>query len=256
MSATNVSEFASIVASVGTVSSQLMNLSALPSIIEIHRAKSTLLYPAFPFVIAIAAAFVGLAYALLSKQYVVLISVFCSATINSSFLLVHLYYSQKRSAIVRSLLLLLLADAIALGLGPAIGCIGATGDHCLQFSLTWIGVVCTIVYCVVYCGQLSTFREVIRTKNSGSISAPLTAGTLFCVAIWTWYSVLVMDLYYLTSSVVGDISALIQVVLLFSYPSIRTTEPTDHEIENFIPLNVFKHPLHGEIVGVKSGSTS
>ena len=246
MSARHVSEFASIVASVGTVSSQVMNLSALPSILEINRAKSTLLYPAFPFVIAVAAAFVGLTYAILSKQYVVLISVFCSLSINSSFLLVHIYYSQNRSAILRSLALLLVAAIAALGLGPAIGCIGKSAHNCLEFSLTWVGVVTTVVYSVVYCGQLSTFREVIRTKNSGSISAPLTAGTLFCVAIWTWYSVLVMDLYYLSSSLVGDISALIQVGLLLTYPSNRSVRASDNEM----------HPLRGEIVGVKSNSTA
>jgi len=246
MSARYVSEFATIVASVGTVSSQLMNLSALPSVLEIQKAKSTLLYPAFPFVVAVAAAFVGLVYALLSKQYVVLISVFCSVTLNSSFLLVHLYYTKNRSVIIRSLVRFLLADLVALGLGPALGCIGRSSEYCYEFSLTWMGVVCTVVYCVVYCGQLSTFRDVIRTRNSGSISAPLTAGTLFCAAVWTWYSVLVGDIYYLTSSIVGDISAIIQVALLLRYPSIKIATSSENEI----------HPLKGEIVGVKAESAN
>ena len=37
------------VAIVGIVFTQLMNLSSLPSIIEIFRAKDTLGYPSFPF---------------------------------------------------------------------------------------------------------------------------------------------------------------------------------------------------------------
>jgi hypothetical protein len=41
--------------------------------------------------------------------------------------------------------------------------------------------------------------------------------------MWTWYSILVSDYYYLTSSIIGNLSALTQIILLIKYPSIQPT---------------------------------
>lgn len=230
-----MSEFASTVAILGSIASQLMNLSAIPSIYEIHVARSTLAYPFFPFLISLVASVSGLCYAFMTAQLIVAMSTMFSLMQNLVYLSVHFRYSQQRSSIINMFSTLIILEALVLVAGPAAVC-AASRSGCLDFSVMWVGIVCTLVYCVVYCGQLTTFKEIIRTKNSASISPHLTAGTFICALIWTWYSILVKDQFYLASSLVGDVSAFTQVFLLLRYPRI-------------VPL---ANTEIAEIIGVKS----
>jgi len=213
----DVSNLAAAIGIVGTVSSQLMNLSAIPSIIKIHRAKSTLLFPAYPFVFGFVAAILGIVYAVFTEQYIVLVSTGMSFTFNVVFLCVHFRYTSTRSRLFKIAIGYLGIVVVVAGSGPAIDC--AVGENCRHFSTIWLGVVMTLVYSLVYCGQLTTFRDVVRRKNSASISPYLTAGVLFCASIWTLYSILVLDYFYLASSIVGVLSGLAQVVLILVYPA-------------------------------------
>lgn len=238
----NISDFAVSVAVVGSFSSQLMNLSAIPSVYKIYRAKSTLLYPAFPFVISIVAALCGFAYAIISGQKVVIASTTISITQALIYLSFHLRYSLEPHTILRSLAFLASIEVACMLAGPLAACMIGNTDTCFSFSLGWLGVICTIVYSLVYCGQLTTFRKVIDTKNSASISPWMTAGTLFCALMWTWYSVLVSDQFYLASSLVGDISGITQVVLIMKYPAILPTSGSDEHV-----------PMKESIIGTKRG---
>ena len=240
-----VSEFASGLAVLGTVSSQLMNLSAIPSIREIYLAKSTLLYPAFPFMISLVASFCGLTYAVITQQHVVMISTLISMSLNSTYLGFHLAFSKERQSIIRKTMLMAITELGLMALGPLSVCIAASEATCADFSTAWIGTICTLVYCIVYCGQLSTFREIIRTRNSAYISPWMTAGTLFCALVWTWYSVLVDDAFYLASSLIGDLSGCIQIALILKYPAIPADKATPGE-----PI-----PMKGEIVNSKNEAT-
>ena len=216
----DISTAASVFSIIGTVSSQLLNLSALPSMIEIHKARSTLLYPAFPFIIGFAANLNNIAYCFLTKQYIVLISAGLSLSFNLSYLTVHLVHSKDRGAIFRLLGFVVMTLAIASGIGPLFACLLGDSDSCEPFAVTWLGVVNVVVFCVVYCGQLWTLRDVIRTKNSASISPWLTAGVTFCAVMWTTYSCLAPDYFFLASSIVGISSSLFQIYLLIRYPRI------------------------------------
>ena len=206
---------------IGTCSSQLMNLSALPSIYLIYKKKSTLLFPPFPFIFGLNAAFVGLTYAILTQQKIVIGSTCVTLTINLICLSFHLRYSLQKRRIIKIFILLFSAVVLLTGIGPAVDC-GVSGvPECELFVVNWVGVACTIVYSLVYCGQLTTFKQVIKTKNSASISPWLTGGVLFASTMWTWYAILVSDYYYLSSSIIGDLSALTQIFLLLKYPSLQ-----------------------------------
>jgi len=219
----NVTEFATVVGIVGTCASQLMNLSALPSVYLIYTRKSTLLFPPFPFIFGLLAAFVGLTYAILTHQTIVIGSTCVTLTINLICFSVHLRYTLQRHRILKIFISLVLIEAIVTGIGPAVAC-GVDGiPECEIFVVNWVGVACTIVYSLVYCGQLTTFKQVIKSKNSASISPWLTGGVLFASTMWTWYSILVSDYYYLSSSIIGNLSALTQIILLIKYPSVQPT---------------------------------
>jgi solute carrier family 50 protein (sugar transporter) len=238
----NISDFAVSVAVIASISSQLMNLSAIPSIYKIYRAKSTLLYPAFPFVISSVAALCGITYAIITSQKVVLLSTSISITQALTYLSFHLHYSLEPQRILRTFAYLAIIELSCMLAGPLVVCTIGNAETCSSFSVGWIGVICTTVYSLVYCGQLTTLKQVIETKNSASISPWLTAGTLFCALIWTWYSVLVSDQFYLVSSLVGDISGITQVVCIMKYPAILPTSGSDDQV-----------PMKESIIGTKRG---
>lgn len=217
---TEMPDAAFIFGVLGAASSQVMNLSALPSITEILRSKSTLLYPAFPFIIGLAASWTGLAYCIITGQTLVIISTSCTMSFNLTFLTIHFIFSKNRRELIRLFSLVGSAVIMLSTVGPLIFCLSRTKDACEEFTKDWLGVVIVLVYGLLYCGQLWTLRTVIKTRNSASISPWLTAGLAFCALMWTLYSIFVPDYFYLGSSVTGDISALIQIFLLIKYPRI------------------------------------
>ena len=213
-----VSSIAAAFGVVGAVSSQLMNLSAIPSMLQIIRAKSTLLYPPYPFIIGLAASINGLTYCIITGQWVVVISTSFTMSFNLAYLIIHFTFSQKRRAIARLTAISVSAVVVISGSGPLIACLSDSVDSCSSFAVTWLGGVSTVVYCLVYSGQLWTVRQIIKMGNSSPISPWLTAGVTFCAAMWTVYAALVPDFFYLASSVSGDLSALVQIGLLWRYP--------------------------------------
>jgi uncharacterized protein with PQ loop repeat len=222
MSAKSVSTAASIVAIFGTIGSQAMNLSAIPSIREIHKAKSTLLYPAFPFMICILANIPGMIYPIMTRQWVSAISSVFNITINATFLCFHFYYSSIRRKLIIQFVLFLILDVFVMLIGPIIACTSSSID-CDNFADSWLGTYVAIIYSFLFCGQLITVREVIATRNSGSISPWMTGGATLASFLWTLYGGMVMDLYYLISSAFGLFGCFIQIFLLLKFP--RSTSP-------------------------------
>jgi uncharacterized protein with PQ loop repeat len=204
------------VAILGIVATQIMNLSSVFSIIEILKARSTLMYPTFPFSISIVASATSIIYAVLSEQLIVGLSSMMTVSQCSIYLSVHWYFSKNRRAIVRELTLMALAVGFSIAIGPLVKC--PISVDCSDFTTEWFGLVMAIVSCLRYGAQAASFREVVSTKNSASISPYMTAGALFGSAAWTLYALLAGDPYYLASGLAGLLSCIGQVVLLIKYP--------------------------------------
>ena len=212
----------------GVVASQMMNLSAIPSIIEIVHARSTLSYPSFPIVIGVTNAIHNIFYALSRGNEFVIYSSFMSLILNSVFLVIHSRFSSSHSSITREVVYFpVLTNGISLILVTTRAgvrtCI-QDPTKCIQDQSLVLGTISTIVATLSYCGQLSTFRRVVRTKNSSSISPWMTAGVLVRAFCWFAYSYLISDLFYLTSTSIGLFSAAVQIALLILYPRIRKLE--------------------------------
>ena len=211
------------VAIFGIVATQIMNLSSLPSILQIISSKSTLLYPTFPFSVSIVASSTSIIYSVLSGQIIVGLSSIMTVAQCIVYLCVHVYYSSNRFRIFQELLILSLVVAFAIAGGSVIGCFFVA---CSVFVTQWFGLVMAVVSCVRYGAQSFTLFTVIHTKNSGSISPAMTAGALFGSLAWTAYSILAGDPYYLASGLAGTLSCCLQILLLLKYPRIT---PIAHE---------------------------
>ena len=211
----------------GILASQLMNLSAVPSLFQIVSAKSTLSYPSFPIVIGLTNAIHNIFYALSRGNDFVIYSSLMSFLINAVFLVVHLRFSQSRPSILRELVYFpLLTTAISLvfissqtGLEPCMHMWNST--HCFRENSHVLGIISTMAATMSYCGQLSSFGRIVRTKNSSSISPWMTAGVALRASCWFMYSYLIGDWFYLTSTSIGLLSATTQTFLLILYPRIR-----------------------------------
>lgn len=206
------------VAIFGIVATQIMNLSSLSSIIEIFKARSTLSYPTFPFSVSIVASTTSIIYSIFSDQLVVGVSSMISVGQSSIYLGVHFTYSSNRRGIIRELLTQSLVVGGAIGVGPLFRCPFITDCNC--FVRDWFGVVMTIISCVRYSAQSSTFFKVVTTRNAASISPVMTAGAMFGSLAWTLYSLLAGDVYYLSISLAGALSSCVQIFCLMRYPRI------------------------------------
>jgi uncharacterized protein with PQ loop repeat len=204
----------------GIVTTQLMNLSSLPSILEIIRSKSTLLYPSFPFSVSIVASTVSIIYSILSDQITVGISSMMTVGQCVIYLIIHLYYSPNRLSIIKEFVCISVIIGASLGIGPLIRCNlpGSSSSECSRFGTEWFGIVMAAVSCVRYGAQSSTFYTVIKTRNSASISPWMTAGALVASAVWCVYSILAGDPYYLASGLAGVFSCVAQIALLLIFP--------------------------------------
>lgn len=217
------------VAIFGIVATQIMNLSSLQSIIEIVRAKSTLLYPTFPFSVSIVASGTSIVYSILSDQLVVGLSSIMTVAQCLVYLSIHIFYSTTRFRIFREFVILLIIVVLSLAVGPLFGCFFSTMP-CSTFATEWFGLVMAIVSCVRYSAQSVTFYQVVHTKCSASISPAMTMGALFGSLAWTVYSILAGDPYYLASGLCGTVSCLIQIFFLIKYPHVLVV-PKEQPIE-------------------------
>jgi uncharacterized protein with PQ loop repeat len=206
------------VAIFGIVATQIMNLSSVPSMIDIIKAKSTLMYPTFPFSISIVASATSIIYSALSDQLIVGLSSMMTVGQCTIYESIHFYYSKRRWRIARELALLTLLVSATIGTGILIKCTSSTRNECRAFVTYWFGLVMAIVSCLRYGAQAYSFGEVIRTKNAASISPAMTYGALFASLAWTVYSVLAGDPYYLASGLAGVVSCILQIALLLKYP--------------------------------------
>jgi uncharacterized protein with PQ loop repeat len=213
-----------IVGTCGVVSSQLMNLSAIPSILEILSAGSCLSYPSFPIIIAITNAIHNILYAATRDNHYVILSSLMSLLLNTLFLFIHACFTKRLSTILRQFIYFpvistLLSVAVITQFQSSKTCMPLLNFRdCLMIHSNLLGTISTSFSTMSYCGQLSTFRRVVRTKDSSSISPWMTAGVLLRASCWFVYSYLINDWFYLTSTSIGIMSACVQIILLTQYP--------------------------------------
>ncbi len=146
------------VAIVGIISSQIMNLSSIPSVLEIVRAKNTLLYPTFPFAVSIISSVANIPYATISHQWLAGLSSVLTLLQNGTYELIHVRYATDRRAIGVEFGSMFLITVLAMGIGPLIKC-SISSDECLHFTIDWLGVIMAIISCMCYGTELFSQGE-------------------------------------------------------------------------------------------------
>lgn len=92
-----------------------------------------------------------------------------------------------------------------------------------------IGACSTLVCVCMFAAPLSTLSEVVRTRSSASLYAPLTLAQVSNCALWTVYGVGVGDVWVVSPNVTGLLLGLVQAALLALYPSRARETPDEKE---------------------------
>ena len=214
---------------IATLSSQIMGLSALPSIIEIYKSKSTLAYPPEPYIASLANCLINIAYAVVARRWIVFFSVILSTVTSSCFFSIHYRYSKDPSGILTQLIKRVVIVSLILVIVPVLTAPFVHADVLKTVTLWWWGLGVTVGTVIMYFAQLRGFKEIIATKSSASISPHLTAGTTFSVWSWMIYSCMIGDMWYVACSALGIVSCSIQIFFLYRYPRSITPEYANME---------------------------
>ena len=226
-----------VVGWIAIASSQILNLSCLPSIIEIVKAKSTLQYEAEKYIASLVSAVINLLYAVAAGRKTVYTSTAISSCINGTFFLIHRHYNRDGHALVRNLLYRIIIAIGLLSLVPILAWPFTSAEELRHISMTWFGVMQMCASISVSFAQLIKLKVIIETKNAASISPPLTFGTATATFFWGIYSFMVADPFYIVGTICGVLSVSLQFYLLWKYPRILTV-PNLHGPNSVSPSRV------------------
>ena len=216
-------DWVSIFGTMGFISSQLMNFSIVPSILQIHSSKSTLAFSSFPPIIGITNSIHNILYASTRNNMFVIYSSSLSFSLNLIFTMVHLKYSKVRNTIYRQVvyfpIMTTLLALILVSLTRYFYCSPIHIDNfCDSIIQRILGSLSTIISTLSYCGQLSSLGTVLKTRNACSISPWITAGVAVRASSWFVFAILTNDVFYTISTSIGLLSVVTQIYLLVRYP--------------------------------------
>ena len=213
---------------IASISTQIMRLSAIPSILEIIRAKSELAYTPEPYIASMSSNMISITYAATISQPVVVVSGLINFTLNIPFFYVHYLYSKNPNETLVYLCQRLLFVIVMLSVLPITAAVLISGPQLDNVVLNWFGFCSFVGTCVFYSSQLTKIREIVATKNAASISPPLTAGVTFTCMTWSVFSFMSQDPVYILSSVIGLFFCSITIFVLLKYPRIHPSRESSN----------------------------
>lgn len=81
-----------------------------------------------------------------------------------------------------------------------------------------LGITCDVFTILMFASPLSTLKNVIQTKNTSTISLPLSVMVVLVSLSWFSYGTLTNDLYVKIPNIVGAALGVIQISLFCVYP--------------------------------------
>ena len=100
----------------------------------------------------------------------------------------------------------------------------------VEIQKSWLGLNCVGILVSFYASPLSTMVRVIKTKNSASISLPLTVTTLMAASFWGIYGLLISDYFIFGPNVLGVFCAVTQLILTRIYPSLHFVDSKEETV--------------------------
>ena len=226
----------------GSALAQVMFLSPFP---EIERCKTKrslghLNALPYPFVAANCAAW--MIYGGISGNYWVYIPNFTGYFCGTYYSFVAYALDEKiRGTMERIVAVLIILVSF---IGMVVSCVMKNSSESARLVVA--GILANLILVVYYSAPLSTMAEVVRTKDSKSMHFPL----VFCNGLnglcWTTYGIALNDWWIAAPNLFGSVLSIVQVVLIFLYPSserLRSRITPTPSVEGLVSMSSDSSPL-------------
>nr|KAJ3418226.1 hypothetical protein HK105_000178 [Polyrhizophydium stewartii] len=202
-----------VVPSIGVVTVLLISVAPLSAVREADRIKSLGTLNPFPFPMLAANSLSWVVYSFISRDpYVFAANIMAAQFAYYYTLTAYKYADESFRMIVQ---VAQTASSILIFGGAAAAFIGLNSA---EPAKTVMGCVCIAALVVFYSAPLSTFRDVIKARDSSSISFPLTIATLVNSGLWAVYGFVIGDAFIYGPNALGVVLAIIQVGLMVAFP--------------------------------------
>ncbi|GFY66488.1 sugar transporter SWEET1 [Trichonephila inaurata madagascariensis] len=200
-----------IVANVAIVCTILSGLSGLPICLEFIQKGSTLNASILPFLAGMICTNLWLQYSIILSDNKLLTVNLITTLLQTMYVLCYsIITSQKKTALQM--------------LGTAITFLFLTyvyGFHIIgkTAATNTIGFMAAFSSIAASAAPLASVSQVLSTKSSESLPAPIIFSTFIVTALWFIYGVLVEDSFIQIPNLIGAVLSGFQLSLIFIYPS-------------------------------------
>jgi hypothetical protein len=202
---------------VGSAASVVLYLSPIPLIIAIVRSGAVGMARPDSFIIGVSYSLANGAYPAITGQFVPVITSSIALLLYSVYLTLFLLFAgdKRRQFLVRWVLFFLFSMVVLFS-GPVV--VWSIQPDYLKpvggvqyFVSMWFGVCACVANILLLSGQMTSIRQVVRDRDSSSIDGIMLAGGTLCSLCWTTYGCLILDPFYMTGTITGDIVCFVQI---------------------------------------------
>ncbi|XP_065191022.1 sugar transporter SWEET1-like [Sycon ciliatum] len=210
-------ELEEIFALAASTSNLICYASPLFASIEFYKQKTTGNTASLPLVSTFSSSIFWLVYGLLSVNSMLI-------RINSFSLFlftiyIAIYYAYCHTA-VQLFSELRFVFYLALFVFPSVALVHRFVDA--HKAMLAMGLVCNSLTISVYAAPLGTLQEVIKQRNTSSMSPPLILANWLSAAVWSAYGIVINDIFIIVPNSLGLVLCSIQCGLLLVYPRLPT----------------------------------
>ncbi|XP_057280091.1 sugar transporter SWEET1 isoform X1 [Pezoporus wallicus] len=151
-----------------------------------------------------------LGYGCLKQDWTLIAVNTIGAALQTLYILVYLYYSPaKRAVLLQSLALL---AVLATGYGYFTLVVGDT-----RTRLARLGLFCSAFTISMYLSPLADLARVVRSRSTRCLSFPLAVTTCLASSSWTLYGLQLQDPYITVPNVPGIVTSVVRFWLFWRY---------------------------------------
>ncbi|XP_039219251.1 sugar transporter SWEET1 [Crotalus tigris] len=157
-----------------------------------------------------------LSYGSLKGDWTLIVVNAVGATLQTLYILVYFVFSSEKLAVLRkttALLAVLLFGYAYFSL--------MVPDPVTR--LAQLGLFCSLFTITMYLSPLADLIKIVKSRSTRCLSFPLTVTTFLASASWTFYGLLLDDLYIAVPNVPGIATSLVRFWLFWRYPTEKDT---------------------------------
>ncbi|XP_015681543.1 sugar transporter SWEET1 [Protobothrops mucrosquamatus] len=157
-----------------------------------------------------------LSYGSLKGDWTLIVVNAVGATLQTLYILVYFVFSSEKLAVLRkttALLAVLLFGYAYFSL--------MVPDPVTR--LAQLGLFCSLFTITMYLSPLADLIKIVKSRSTRCLSFPLTVTTFLASASWTFYGLLLDDLYIAIPNVPGIATSLVRFWLFWRYPTEKET---------------------------------